>query len=1257
MPRAEQPLPADGTVLTGFARALRDVRTAAGTPTYRALAKRAHYSSSTLAEAVGGKKLPSLAVTVAFAEACGADKAEWERRWHETASRLAAECQSPPISRERSDDDSAAPYLGLRAYRPGDAARFHGRDELSAQLRAAVADRRFVTVVGASGAGKSSLLQAGLIARADGAREPVIAVTPGRSPVEEIAVALAAVSGGSATALRRDIVGDPAGLHHAVRQLLAAREADGDLLVAVDQFEELFTVCQNSTERTAFVAALITAATAETSRARVVVGLRADFYAHCCAHPELAQAMNGAQVVVGPMTSEQLRAAIAGPAAAAGLSVESALLAEVTADALGEPGALPLVSHAMLQTWWRRRGTVLSLSGYQAAGGIAHALAQTAETVFTDLGPAQQRAARELFIRLTALGEGTEDTKRRLRRSELDLPDRDLETVLDKLSAARLIVLGHDTVEIAHEALIRGWPRLRGWLDENRDGLRLHRRLSGDASDWTGLDRDPGTLYRGLRLTAASDWAGGGDVRLTALEREFLDASRAAEKREQARHRRRTRQLRWLAASLAVLLVAALAVAVVAVRQREHALAQERTATSRQLAAEAQTQAGLDPAAAIRKSLDAYHAEPTAEARSAILSLASHRAYHALLPSSSKARVGVALSPDGRWLAAPGGDLRLTLWDVPGRRRVAVFGAPFDRVSAVMFSPDSQRLAAGTVDGHIHIWHLASRTIAASLTVTEPDTAVAVLRFSPDGRLLASADRRNQVKLWDTGGRGTPVTLAAQHDGPDLAGNPAVAFSPDGALLAFTDATGALALWDLHTATRAEPLPAPSAWTSSADFTSDGHTLVTVNRASAAIRLWDVTTRRQVAELAGDSVPQNSVVVDRANAQLITVNVRGTVDVWDLGRRTLLATLAKNVSLTGSAAVSSDGKTIAGIVGNGIALWDRTHLPLLGVPPVTTSLQVSESGRTVLAGGSGSPTVIWDTGTRQGRVIATVPRRDIVSGLAVLSPDEKVVAFNDNGRITVLDARTGSALVEVPRTSDLMYAKSFDFSRDSRTLAVAMLNGGVWLYDLGARRYVRNVAEGIDAANTRYSPDGRMFAFTSEGTTINILSTDGYSLIKKLKVVDNPGEAWPGYRFSRDGSLLVSNDNMLTVSGKLLIWDTATFAKRAEFFTPGTAASVPYFSPDRRYIATFGNNDAVTLWDAATGTRWATLTGHAGKITGIYWNGTGVLASSSEDNTVILWNTDVDDAIRQLCDHIERDFPGTGTTPAICSAHRERGRN
>ncbi|UJW32573.1 NACHT and WD repeat domain-containing protein [Saccharothrix sp. AJ9571] len=1157
-------------------------------------------------------------------------------------------------------DEHEAPYLGLRAYRADDVSLFHGRDDLLAQLHGAVGRHRFVTVVGASGAGKSSLLHAGLLATAEQAGRQTVAITPGSHPIEEISVAVAALSGASVTALREAVASNPTGLHDGVRQVLAAREIEGDLLIVVDQFEELFTLCDDAAERAAFLAALITAATTETSRARIVTGVRADFYTHCCAQPELAQAMNGTHIVVGPMTSGQLRAAVLGPAAAAGLSVESALLAEVTADALGEPGALPLVSHALLQTWRRRRGTVLSLTGYQAAGGIRHALAQTAEAAFDDLSPAQQQTARELFIRLTALGEGTEDTKRRLRRSEFDLPGADLEAVLDKLTSARLIVLDHDTIEIAHEALIRAWPRLRGWLDDNRDSLRLQRRLTDDAGIWDDLNRDPGVLYRGERLASAQEWAQSANGRLTTRERRFLDASRAAEALEHLRQRRRTRQLRWLAASLAMLLIAATTVAVVAVQQRERALTQERIATSRHLAVESRTEAEYDVATAIRKGLDAYHAYPTPEARGAVLSLASKRGYHALLPSPPATTMDLAFSPDGRWLAAAGEPPQLTLWDVPTRRPAITVVVPSGRITAVGFSPDGQRVAAGTTDGHIYIWDVASRMIATTLVAADTNTAIRTVQFGPDGPLLASVDMGNAVILWNTEKPAEPLTLATNHQAPHasfvVSSAAAAVFSPDGGLLAFTDTTGAVALWDVRTGTRAGTLPSLDAWTNSAAFTSDGRVLATTSATTPMIRLWDVATSQHLTDLTGATATHTSVVLDRANARLITTDTQGKVTLWDIEHRKRLNTLDASLWASRSA-VSPDGRYIASVISHGIALWDRAELPLIGGTGPLSHVEVSGSDHAVVAGQTDGTTTVWNIDSRTIRASAASPDHgsdDMLKRYPLLSPNGRfVITAGSKGERLVRDANTLAIVSQVPASVDGRSLISASISSDSRILALARVHGGgIWFYDLKEKRYTHRVAEGQDVGNMQYSPDGRMFAYVTDGRVLNVLNANDLSPMATLTVVgsDVSFTKWPTYRFSDDGSRLMVNSPELLSSGKITIWETVAFSKVAEIDTPGAYLNSIHFSPDRRYIASFdSSDDVVIIWDTVTESRWATLSGHSGNITSARWKGNGILASASADQTIILWSTDVDDAIRRLCRSLSHDLSSADPAPAGCS--------
>jgi hypothetical protein len=375
MPRPERALDVTGGPVSVLALELRALRAGAGGTSYRELARQTAFSATTLAEAAGGRRMPTLEVTLAYVKACGGDVADWEDRWQATMATLTAD--------RHDDEDTEAPYPGLRAFQFADADRFFGREQLVSRLLRDLAGRRFLAVFGASGSGKSSLLRAGLVpavAAADGDISFAV-LTPGSEPV---------------------------------RHLSATLRTSRPGLLVVDQFEEVFTLCAREEERQRFIDALLDLTEdGGSAGTTVVIGVRADFYPRCGSYPRLVTAMHGAQLLVGSMTADELSEAISRPAAQAGFSVERALSATVVSDALRQPGALPLVSHAMRETWLRRRGNVLTLAGYQAAGGVEGALTRTAERVYAGLTDQQQRIARDLLLRLAALGEGTEDTRPR----------------------------------------------------------------------------------------------------------------------------------------------------------------------------------------------------------------------------------------------------------------------------------------------------------------------------------------------------------------------------------------------------------------------------------------------------------------------------------------------------------------------------------------------------------------------------------------------------------------------------------------------------------------------------------------------------------------------------------------------------------------------------------------------------------------------------------------------------------------------------
>ncbi len=449
-----------------------------------------------------------------------------------------------------------SPYQGLNHFGFADAHRFFGREQLTAELAGYLHSQHFLAVVGASGSGKSSLVRAGLIpalhygqALADATRPPagsrhwpIHIMQPKAHPLRELAAALLPAQESDLAQLRLmdELAQDGRVLGLRASRLLSGGPADR-LLLVVDQFEELFTLCKDPAERKAFVDNLLTAAVAD-GVTTVVITLRADFYAHCFAFDNLRTALGEYQIPIGPMKQDELRRAIEEPARLGRWELEPGLVALLLADVGDEPGALPLLSHALLETWKRRRGRTLTLAGYAASGRVQGAIAHTAEAVFNQLdNPQQQAIAKSIFLRLTELGEGAEDTRRRVQLSEL-MPKLEeqatIEAVLTKLADARLVTTDKAEVEVAHEALIRKWPTLRGWLDENREGLRLYRRLTKDALEWDRLHQDPAELYRGLRLEQAVTWERTTAIDLAPLEKSFLKQSKAL-------HAKQLRQRRW----------------------------------------------------------------------------------------------------------------------------------------------------------------------------------------------------------------------------------------------------------------------------------------------------------------------------------------------------------------------------------------------------------------------------------------------------------------------------------------------------------------------------------------------------------------------------------------------------------------------------------------------------------------------------------------------------------------------------------------
>lgn len=1136
------------------------------------------------------------------------------------------------------------PYRGLRAFQETDAANFFGRETLVKRLLNRLQEdnpyKRFLAVVGPSGSGKSSLVKAGLI---PSLRQGALTasnqwyydeIVPGTQPFTELENALVGVATDPPQNLSTQLRHSERGLLDAVNAVLPDDETN--FFLFIDQFEELFTLVEDDHIIDQFLDALFVAVTDPASRLYVVITIRADFYDRPLLQPRLSNLVRERTEVVVPLSATELERVIVEPARRAGVAIDSALVAAIVAEVKEQPGALPLLQYALSELFDLRENGIITANVYRQIGGVRGALAKRADELYSKLTPEEQTAVRQVFLRLITLGEGTEDTRRRALLTEVTSIQNNTQTAMiqelvDHLGKARLLTFDRDpdtrspTIEVTHEAIIREWDRLRGWLDDSRNDVRMQRTLSSLASEWHLNHQDPSFLLRGIRLESYEKWSQTTNLMLTEQEQAYLEGSAnerhqrelaeaAQEEREERLRIRSLNALRLLAIVLTIATLGAFALTGFAVQESNRANA--NAASSQSIAWEAGARRVL---------------------------------------SDADGDLALLLALQANELDNPPIEAINTLSEVtfaPGTRNVLT--GHTSQVDGVAISPNGQLLASGSTDFSVRIWDINT---GEQLNLLEGHTGdITSIAFSPNGQLLVSTGRRFQAIVWDVQ-TGEMLNSLQGH------GNAVVydaVFSPDGMYLYTSGGDGELVQWDIASGAQINRFQGHQvAAVLSIDISPDGEQLLSGSRATELI-LWDTRTAAVLGRLAGHDSAVNDLKFSPDGTKAVSVDGGGEIILWDM------LAINETISIDDTAVLSNINSSIA--------------QPFFNAVDNIFGVAFSPNGQHIYTASSGSTSAensvyIWNAET--GQVITRLEGHDdgvlsiAVSGTGHLvasgSVDQTIRLWNvgQSGSEFHLDAHT-SRVTNVFVQDDLLYTASADNSLR------------VWDADTG-REVSRIEVTGMSFVAADVSPNGERALLGSRNgvlievemetnVTLNELSTaEGGEHNETVEIVtyldderalsaglDNKIILWDmiagrsirTYEGHTDGiyDLAVFPDGTqfasASIDGTVRIWNLAT-GETSTILTSNDVEPIPLFSidvnSDGSSIATGRRDGVVILWDVATGAETSRFVGDTDTIWSVAFHSDGNrLLSGSADGVLSIWDIAADGQRQRF------ELPSTG---------------
>jgi WD40 repeat protein len=1133
-----------------------------------------------------------------------------------------------PIVLTRTADE-ICPYKGLAYFdcNTEDPRYFYGREALTEHLLGAVQHRNFLAVLGPAGSGKSSVLRAGLVHHLQQGRKlpgsdrwHIRILQPGGHPLLNLAFAFLDLSlplverakqlGEIETLLTQGATG--------MRRLVQASAAERVVLI-VDQFEEIFTLCRDRAEREIFLDCLLgTLEQAAEGRyavpLQILIGMRSDFFSKCV-KPEyvrLGQAIRNNRVQIPPLTPEELRQAIAEPARQVGVTVEPELIQQMIIDVAGSPGGLPLLEYTLTELWKQRTANRLQTNNYVRLGGIRGTLQQRANAVYGHMTPEQQAAAKHIFLSLTQFGDGvTEDSRRRVFKRDLATPQFPpllIDTVIQRLADEKLVVtsdwappgtgLGEEiVVDVIHEALIRHWERLRQWIDDNRDLLRQHRELQEQAELWFRKGRLSDYLIQGEALSEALVfWQRNNEDGLpgSGLVKEFLEACQQEDTLRRATQVQQKRSLKeqqqkiqnalqrtWtialtagttLAGALLLIALQLRAAELQSIRSLQPVVASD-LADAQEIDARV---ASVQAAQQLRSSL--WHRlfpEPLLQQQvmeGLQQTLYGVREFNYLIGHEAGV-VSVDVSPDGSTIVTCGRDGKVKLWDLQGNV-LTDFEGHQGVVYEAAFSPDGLKVATAGRDGTIRLWNLNGREL---LNIQGRDGAIFDLAFSPDGSQLVSSGEDGIVRRWDLEGKLLGTFKA--HSGWVYD----VSFSPNSKTLATAGGDGLARLWSLDGKKLKEfQSPGTSVW--SLAFSPDGSQLAT-SSGDGTVSVWQVSPTQ-----ANPSDLVLTLTMPRENLS--------TTD----SQRVLAVTFSPN----GQELVTSGTDGIA-------RLWDRQgnlRGEFRGHGDWVYDVAFSPKGDYLVTGGRDGTARLWNLDPH--------PALDVTADAdRVLSVAYSPVATSRNGTIATsgtdgtiqLWSADGTPLTTLKGHRG--WVLTVTFSPNGQVIASSGTDGTVRFWKLNGQP-LQTLSTGQNwVYEIIYSPDGSKFATRGRDGTVQLWSLAGEKL---ATFTGHQGEVY-GIQFSPDGTKLATRGRDSTVR----IWDMDGEPLAGLRDHQGEIYDIA-FTPDSSLVATAGADGTVRLWDL-NGQPLTVLRGHTAEVYSVSIDANNFLvATSSADGTARLWN-------------------------------------